>query len=92
MSGGLDVHGAATKALHPGSPLRGQRMSGKLGKQPHGIGEELCIGMRGAAYFFARHGVPGEKACLAGAAEQRLRAFGDGHFDAADVGHQLMRL
>ena len=92
MSGGLDVHSAATKALHPGSPIGGQRVGGKLGKQPHGMGEKPCVGMGGAAYFFARHGVPGKKACLARASKQRLRAFGDGHFDAADVCHQLMRL
>ena len=48
--------------------------------------------MRGAAYFFAGHGVPGEKAGLARGAKQGQRAFGNGYFDAAHVGDQLMRL
>ncbi len=54
--------------------------------------KELGVRMGGAAYFFASHGVPGEKAGLARGAVERLRAFGDGYFDAAHVGYQLMRL
>jgi hypothetical protein len=48
--------------------------------------------MRSATHFFACHGVPGEKACLARSAEQRPCTFDDGYFDAANIGYQLMGL
>ena len=61
-------------------------MTGKFGKEPNGMGEKLCVRMRGAAYFFAGHGVTGEKAGLSGGSEEWQGAFGNGYFDAAHVG------
>jgi hypothetical protein len=92
MPVGLDIHDATAKALHPTAPLRGQGMAGEAGKEPHGMGEETRVRMLGAAYFFACHRVAGEKAGLTGATKKRMSAFRYGHFDAAYVGYQLMRL
>ncbi len=90
VAGGLNVHGAAAKALDPALPFCSQRVGGKLGEEPYRVGEELGIGMRGATHFLAGHGVSGEKAGLAGAAKERMGAFGDRDFDAAYVGYQLV--
>src|SRR6201992_1467496 len=87
----LDVHGAAAESFHPGAPFRGERVIGKLSKKPNGFGEKLGIRVCGAAYFFACHGVAGKKTGLMGAPVKWPRTFGNGNFDAAYVGHQLMR-
>src|SRR6266849_10437762 len=90
MPGGQDIHGSTAKALHPGSPFCDQGMAGIFSEQPHSIGEELSVGVGGAAYFFARHRMTREKTGLAGAAEEGKCSRRDGYFDAADVGYQLM--
>src|ERR1700742_1196895 len=92
MPGGQDIHGPAAKTLDPTPPLRGQGMAGKLAEEPDCVDKELCIGIRGAAYFFACHRVPREKTSLAKGAKERERPGCDGYLDAADIGHQLMRL
>ena len=55
----------------PSPPLGGQGMSGELGEEPDRFVEEMRVGVRRAADFFARHGVSRKKAGLAGAAEER---------------------
>ena len=67
-------------------------MAGKLSKKPHSVGEKLSVRMRGAAHFFAGHGVAGKKAGLMGTSVKWPRTLGNGNFDATYVGHQLMRL
>ena len=88
----FDVHGSAAKALNPVSPFWRQGMAGKFGEQPHSVGEELSVGVGGAAYFFACHGVSGKKAGLAGGAEKGECSRRNGHLDAANIGYQLMGL
>src|ERR1700722_9308424 len=87
----LDIHGAAAESFHPGAPLRGERVIGKFSKEPHRLGEKLGIRVCSAASLLACHGVAGKKAGLMGTAVKWPRTFGNGNFDAAYVGHQLMR-
>ncbi len=51
-----------------------------MGKKPNRIFEQCRVGMRCAVDFFARHGMSGKKAGLAGAAEERTRLLFDDDF------------